>query len=94
MVESFKTSILAGEWDYEGRGATFVFWQEGGTVWISEGHHRANAALEIGRKTGDWRFLRWLLQYGKREPGLPPTGQRGRFPTRGWLSRLLSMLGW
>ena len=77
MVEWFKAaSMLAGEWDFEGRGVTFVFWQEGRTVWISEGHHRANAALEIGRKIGDWRFLLLAIAIRKSgEPGLPPTGQ-------------------
>ena len=85
--------MLAGEWDFEGQGTTFVYWRQGRTVWITDGHHRANAALEIGRQTGDWSFLHRLLEYGTPEKGLPPLGDRGRFPTRGWWSGLLTLLG-
>src|SRR3954447_8686188 len=94
VVDRYKAKMLAGEWDFAERGATFVFWQEGRTVWVSEGHHRANAALEIGREMNDWTFLERLLQNGRREPGLLPMANRGRFPTRSWFSRWLTFLGW
>jgi filamentous hemagglutinin len=94
LVDRFKALMLANEWDFQGQGSTFVYWRDGRTVWVSEGHHRANAALEIGRASGDWSYLDRLLEHGKREPDLPPPANRGRFPTRGWLSRCLTMLGW
>ena len=94
LVERFKRLMLAGDWDYVGQGPTFVYWQKGSTIWVGEGHHRANAALEIGRETGEWSYLAQLLQHGIRSPGEPPPSNRGRFPTRGWLSRLLTLLGW
>jgi hypothetical protein len=85
--------MLAGQWDFQGQGGTFAYWRQGRTVWIGEGHHRANAALEIGYATGDWSYLHRLLQHGKCEPGVPPARNRGRFPTRSWFSRLLEVLG-
>jgi hypothetical protein len=93
-VDSFKSLMLSGGWDFAGQGKSFVYWQEGRTVWIAEGHHRANAALEIGRASGDWSFLRRLLEQGKREPGSPPPGNRGLFHTRRWWSFWLLWLGW
>jgi hypothetical protein len=93
-VDHFKGLMLAGQWDFAGQGKSFVYWQRGDTVWISEGHRRANAALEIGRASGDWTYLRRLLEHGKREPGWPPYRNRGRFPTRSWWSSFLSWLGW
>jgi hypothetical protein len=93
-VDRFKALMLAGQWDFEGRGKSFVYWQAGNTVWVSEGHHRANAALEMGRASGDWGFLRRLLESGRREPDAPPRGNRGRFPTRRWWSSWLLWLGW
>ena len=93
-LDRFKTLMLADEWDFVGRGKSFVYWQEDVTVWISEGHHRANAALEIGRATGDWSCLHRLLENGKREIGSPPHGNRGLFPTRGLWGAWLLWLGW
>lgn len=93
-VDRFKALMLAGHWDFAGRGKSFVYWQVGNTVWVSEGHHRANAALEIGRASGDWGLLHRLLESGQREPDSPPRGNRGRFPTRLWWSSWLLWLGW
>jgi filamentous hemagglutinin len=92
-VDEVKQLMLAGRWDFAGQGATFVYWRQGQTVWVADGHHRANAALEIGRTTGDWSYLDRLLEFGRIEQGLPPPDNEGRFPTRGWWSRLLSFLG-
>ena len=92
-VDEFKKLMLDGAWDFEGQGKTFVYWQEGTTIFISEGHTRANAALEIGNTTGDWRYLEQLILHGKREPRLPPPRQVGRFPTRSLWSRILEILG-
>ena len=93
-VDHFKAVMLAGQWDFATRGMSFVYWRRGHIVWISEGHHRANAALEIGRTSGDWSFLHRLFEHGKREPGEPPRGNRGLFPTRRWWSSWLLWLGW
>ena len=92
-VDEFKRLMLNGAWDFEGQGKTFVYWRDGMTVYISEGHTRANAALEIGYATGDWSYLEQLILHGKREPGLPPPRQAGRFPTRSLWSRILELLG-
>lgn len=93
-VDEFKRLMVAKKWDYEGRGKTFVYWRDGQTIYIAEGHHRANAALEIGRQSGNWSHLEKLLQYGKLEPGIPPPSNIGRFHTRSFWSRLLERLGW
>jgi hypothetical protein len=93
-VDHFKALMLGGRWDFVGEGKSFVYWQQGNTVWISEGHHRANAALEIGRASGDWSYLSRLLEHGKREPGWPPYRNRGPFVTRSWWSSLLLRFGW
>lgn len=93
-VDHFKAIMLAGQWDFADRGKSFVYWQQGNTIWISEGHHRANAALEIGRASGDWSFLDRLLEHGLRMDGPAPHGNRGRFPTRQWWSSMLLWLGW
>jgi hypothetical protein len=86
--------MLARQWDFAVLGTTFVYWRSGRTVWVAERHHRANAALEIGRESGDWSYLHRLLQHGKCEPGVPPQGNRGTFPTRGLWSYFLTLLGW
>lgn len=93
-VDRFKERMLADQWDFAGRGKSFVYWRQGNTVWISEGHHRANAALEIGRDRGDWSYLHLLLEHGQWEPEVPPSSDCRLFPTRRWLSTLLLWLGW
>lgn len=94
-VDHYKAIMLAGQWDFAGRGRSFVYWRQGDTVWISDGHHRANAALEIGRETGDWSYLHLLLDYGKQEIEDPPPRNRRMFPARRWWwSYWLLWLGW
>lgn len=92
-VDVYKAAMLGGTWDFAGQGRSFVYWRCGRTVWVSEGHHRANAALEIGRATGDWSYLDRLLEHGTLEHGPLPLSDRGRFPTRFWWSQFLVMLG-
>src|SRR5437899_12713190 len=94
QVDRFRQEMREGRWDFEGQGKSLVYWSDGNTIYVSEGHHRINAALEIGHETGDWSYLEKLLQYGTLEPGLPPQKNRRRFPTRTWWSRLLARLGW
>lgn len=94
LVDSFKARMLTGQWDFAGQGKSSVYWRHENTVWVSEGHHRTNAALEIGRASGDWSFLDRLLEHGFCIEGPAPHGNRGRFPTRRWLSSLLLWLGW
>ena len=93
-VDIYKRLMLGGHWDFAGQGQSFVFWKQGRTVWVAEGHHRMNAALEIGRESGDWSFLHRLLEYGSYQPYLPPPRNRGWFPTRGFWSWCLAVLGW
>jgi len=93
-VDQFKAIMLADQWDFAGRGQSFVYWRQGEAVWISDGHHRANAALEIGRESGDWSYLHLLLEHGSWQPDLPPTGNVGLFPARRWWSSWLLWLGW
>ena len=94
LVDQFKADMLGGNWDYARRGSSFVYWRQGHTVWVGEGHHRANAALEIGRETGDWSHLHRLLDYGFYHPGTPPEGDQRPFPTRRFWSWLFLILGW
>ena len=93
-VDIYKRLMLDGQWDFAGQGKNFVFWQKGWTVWIAEGHHRMNAALEIGRASGDWNFMHRLLEHGSCQPDRPPSRNRGWFPTRGFWSWCLTVLGW
>jgi hypothetical protein len=86
-VDAFKALMLGGQWDFAGPGKSFVYFQRGRTVWITEGHHRANAALEIGKTSGDWSYLHRLLAHGKRETGSPPYRNRGLLPARGVVVR-------
>ena len=94
LVDVYKAQMLAGEWDYSGRGNTFIYWRQDRMVWVGEGHHRANAALEIGRETGDWSYLHRLLEFGRCDPGMPPSADRRPFPARSWLCWWLLILGW
>jgi len=91
-VDEFKRLMQDGAWDFEGQGKTFVYWRDETTIYVSNGHTRANAALEIGYTTGDWSYLEKLLRHGEREPGRPP-GSVGRFPTRSLWSRMLEAIG-
>jgi hypothetical protein len=93
-VDRYKALMLAGQWDFAGQGKSFVYWRQENTVWISDGHHRANAALEIGRASGDWSYLDLLLEHGNWEPDAPPPNDRRMFPTRRWWSSLLLWFGW
>jgi filamentous hemagglutinin len=94
QVDFFKQEMLEGRWAFQGQGETLVYWREGNTIYVAEGYHRINAALEIGKQSGDWSYLEKLLQYGRQEPGSPPKSDIGRFPTRSWWSRWLERLGW
>jgi hypothetical protein len=91
LVERYKALMLSGAWDFTGQGKSFVYFRWRTIVWITEGHHRTNAALEIGRVSRDWSYLQRLLAHGKHEPGLPPYSDRGLFPARRWW---LSLLLW
>lgn len=93
-VDRFKALMHAGQWNFAEQGESFAYWREGNIVWVSEGHHRANAALEIGRASGDWSFLDRLLEHGSCVVGPPPLGNRSHFPTRRWWSSFLLWLGW
>jgi len=92
QVDQIKELMLKGKWDFKDRGHALAYWRDGRTVWIGDGHHRVNAALEIGRSTGDWSYLDRLLEFGIQSPDLPPKADRCRFPTRGWLSWLLMLM--
>jgi hypothetical protein len=93
-VDRYKDIMLDGQWAFAGTGQSFVYWRQGSTVWISDGHHRANAALEIGRESGDWSCLHLLLDHGKQEIDDPPLADCRMFPARRWWSYWLLWLGW
>jgi hypothetical protein len=93
-IDRYKALMLAGQWDFAGSGQSFVFWRQGNTVWIADGHHRTNAALEIGRESGDWSYLHLLLDHGKQEIEDPTPRNRRMFPARRWWSYWLLWLGW
>lgn len=48
-IDEYKRAMLAGEWTWEKSGQSFTYWRTGSVVYIGEGHHRMNAAMEIGR---------------------------------------------
>ena len=91
-VDRFNAEMLAGRWKWEELGHTFIYWRHEQIIYIAEGHHRANAALEIGKATGDWSFLELLLEHGRRVPDVPHPSDIHRLPTRTLWSRVLSWL--
>jgi hypothetical protein len=93
-VDPIKALMLAGQWDYAATGWNFIYWRRGRTVWISNGHHRVDAALEVGRETGDWSYLDRLLASNRPQEGEPFSRDQGMFPARRLLNRWLTYLGW
>ena len=64
-----------------------------GVYHVMEGHHRMAAALELFRQTGDDRFVRELLRWGRWSIGLRPSMSRP-MPARSWWGRLRNRIGY
>ncbi len=65
---------------------TFIYWRIDDTILISEGHHRMNAALELGEERGDWGYVEQLLSHAVPDSGSPPQ-VTSRLPRRSWWRR-------
>lgn len=92
VVDRIKQDLLAGRFRFDEPLARLIGWRDdGGTYYLSEGHHRMAAAIELFRETGEDRFVAELLANGTWVPGRPP--RRRRLPTRGFWFRLLARFG-
>lgn len=76
----------------EGQIAGFI--DKAGTVYITEGHHRVAAALEILNETGNMEPFKQLLKSGLIEAvETAPAGARP-MPSRSWWEGLRNTLGY
>ncbi|HUG89352.1 MAG TPA: hypothetical protein VML55_00875 [Planctomycetaceae bacterium] len=92
LVDQIKRDMLVGEFRFESPEARIFGWKDArGTHYISEGHHRVVAALELDWESGDRSHLDRLLACGIWQPSPPPKNRR--LPTRSLWSRLLYRIG-
>ena len=92
FIDQVKDKMLAEEFRFETpEGRVFGWKDERGTYYISEGHHRIVAALEIYKESGDRSYLDRLLECGLWQDSPPPKSRR--LPTRSLWSRFLFRIG-
>ena len=64
-VGDHKAKMLAGEFDYAHMDRiSGLYNRNTNTFYVSEGHTRLSAALEIAREKGDWSYFKKLIQSG------------------------------
>lgn len=64
-VEGLKNKMLTGEFDYSlADRVSGLYNRSTNTFYVSEGHTRMSAALEIAREKGDWSYFKKLIQSG------------------------------
>lgn len=74
MVDQIKADMLAEEFEFETeRGRILGRNDKRGRYYISDGHHRVVAALELYKETGDCSYLDRLLELFRRID--PATGE-------------------
>ena len=58
-IDKLKTDMLNEQFDYESSKLSMAgfFHPDSRTIFISEGHHRVAAAIEIAYETGNWRYF-------------------------------------
>ena len=79
-----------GDFDYSQPKATLIgYVDDRGTYYLTDGHHRVNAALEIWWETGNRDCLDRLIAAGAWHRRKPESSYR--LPTRTMWSRLLSL---
>jgi hypothetical protein len=90
-IDQLKLDMLTGRFRYESWEGQISGWIDKETYFISEGHHRVNAALEIYWETGDRSYLDRLLEHGRWSPATPPRSRV--LPTRRLVSKILKYFG-
>ena len=71
VVSQIQNDMLNGKYRFESTEGRIGGWRDGGQYFISEGHHRMRAAMNIFKETGDPTFVNKLLQNGLWAPGPP-----------------------
>jgi hypothetical protein len=89
-IDDYKSRMLQKTFDYgDNRQVSGLFHPGSGTYFVSEGHHRLAAALEIARETGNWSPFKKLIQNGYWGEAAELPGERHRLAMRsGWLNKL------
>jgi filamentous hemagglutinin len=65
QIDDFKRRMKDGSFKYDDyRQISGLYHEPSDTYFISEGHHRLAAALEIAQERGDWSFFNRLIQKG------------------------------
>ncbi len=65
QIDEFKKKMLDNTFEFEDmRQVSGLYHERSDTYFISEGHHRLAAALEIAKEQGDWSFFKKLIQKG------------------------------
>ena len=91
-VDQIKEAMRTGSFRFESVEGRLFGWKDAkGTYYISEGHHRVVAALELYSEDGDRFHLDRLLDCGLWRRSRPPKNRR--LPTRSFWSRFLYRIG-
>jgi len=65
QIDDFKRRMRDGSFKYDDyRQISGLYHERSDTYFISEGHHRLAAALEIAQESGDWSFFNRLIKKG------------------------------
>jgi filamentous hemagglutinin len=94
LVDQIVSDMLANLFAFdEPRGQIAGFIDERATYYVCEGHHRVIAALEIFRETGDDRFVRLLLFWGRWTQCIRPPIYWRPLPSRRFWGKLRNWIG-
>jgi hypothetical protein len=86
-IDQIKADMAAERFEYARPDARISGYFDEETYFVSEGHHRVNAALELYWETRNSSYLNRLLEHGRWTPSAPHRNRR--LPTRRLISKLL-----
>jgi hypothetical protein len=94
-IDQIKADMLAGRFAYaELRARITGLRDPRGVYHIKVGHHRMAAALEIYKETGDERYVRNLLRWGRFDDATSPPIDSRPMPSRDWWGAFRNWIGW
>ncbi|MSP18785.1 MAG: hypothetical protein EXR74_04360 [Bdellovibrionales bacterium] len=65
QIDDLKKRMREGTFEFnDNRQVSGLYHERSDTYFVSEGHHRLAAALEIAKEDGDWSFFKKLVQKG------------------------------